>query len=131
MDGMRSHFALDRGLWKGVLHLMVVEDYPGGSRAYGVKLQCEAYAAFEEMVYSIADHGAASGTYDGDVYIKEAERSALLDAYVTVDPLKDGLRHFLFVGTDYCYEVLAYSEPEIMALPSIDEAYEWRPDQSD
>jgi hypothetical protein len=130
MDGMKAPpFVLDRGLWRGVLSLIVLE-CPPGVRAYGVEVECQIYAAFEEMIYSIAHHGDGSGTYRGNVYIKEAEHSKLLDAFRDVDPIKRNPRHFLFVGGDFCYEVLGFAEPVVRTFASKDEAYAWplRPD---
>jgi hypothetical protein len=128
MDGMRPPpFALDRGMWREVLHLIVLECSPG-TRAYGVKIDCQIYGAFEEMIYSIAKHGDGSGAYRGDVYIKEAEHSSLLQAYKSVEPTrKQNARHFLFVGADYCYETLGFAEPIVCAFASVDEAYAWVP----
>jgi hypothetical protein len=131
MDGItHPPFPLDRGLWRGVLHLIVLEGL--GSRAYGVEIRCEAYAAFEERIYSVVPHDAErSARYDGGVYIKEAASSRLLEAYMKIDPplRKAEVRHFLFVGTDYCYETLG-EEPVIRAFASKDEAYAWVPGES-
>jgi hypothetical protein len=88
---------------------------------------CEIFAGFDEMIYSIADHGGKAGDYDGGVYIKEAESSALLKAYAATDPVSRKPRHFSFVGSDKCYEVLGFSEPIIRAFDSPDEAYAWGP----
>jgi hypothetical protein len=87
-------------------------------------MSCEIYAGFDEMIYSIADHGGTTGGYDGGVY---TEYSPLLKAYVATEPLGRRLRHFSFVGNDYCYEVLSFSEPTIRAFDSPDEAYAWGP----
>lgn len=131
IDGIgRPPFVLHRGLWRGVLHLTVLEPKPG-LRAYGVEIPCEIYACFEEAIYSLADHGGRTGNYDGEVYIKEAQSSALLHTYAATDPLDRRPRHFLFVGSDYCYEVLGFSEPAIRAFDSLDEAYAWGPSRQD
>lgn len=126
IDGIeRPPLTSHLGLWRGVLHLIVVA--PGsGLRAYGLEIECEIHAGFDEMIYSIADHGEGA-TYDGGVYIKEAERSALISAYAKFDPTNRMPRHFLFVGNDYCYEVLSFSEPVIRAFDTPDEAYAWGP----
>src|ERR1700733_10151359 len=82
IDGIYDPFVLDRGLWKGALHLIVLEGLPGRRargvktrRSYGVKIGCQIYWAIEEMIYSIAKHSDGSLMYRGDVYIKEAEHS--------------------------------------------------------
>jgi hypothetical protein len=127
IDGIeRPPFVFDQGLWRGVLYLIVVAPNPS-VRAYGIEMSCEIYAGFEEMIYSVADHGGKTGVYDGGVYIKEAEDSALLKAYAATDPVGRKLRHFSFVGGDYCYEVLGVSEPIIRAFNSPDEARAWGP----
>ena len=127
IDGIeRPPFVFDQGLWRGVLYLIVVAPKPS-FRAYGAEISCEIYAGFEEMIYSVADHGGKTGIYDGGVYIKEAENSALLEAYAATDPVGRKPRHFSFVGGDYCYEVLGFSEPIIRAFDSPEEAYAWGP----
>jgi hypothetical protein len=126
VDGIeRPPFVVDQGVWRGVLYLIVLASK--GPRAYGIEISNEIYAGFDEMIYSIADHGRTTGGYDGGVYIKEAENSALLKAYAAVDPIGWKPRHFSFVGNDYCYEVLGFSEPIIQAFDSPDEAYAWGP----
>lgn len=130
IDGIeRPPFVLDRGLWRGVLSLIVVGSHPS-RRSYGVQFQCEAYGAFEEAFYSICGHGDAGISYDGGVYIKEAAASALKSAYDATGPFS-GLkaRHFALVGGDFCYEVLATGEPHIFPFASEDEAYAWAPPQ--
>jgi hypothetical protein len=127
MDGInRPPFVLDRGLNRGILHLIVLECTPG-TRAYGVEIQCQAYGAFEEMIYSIADHGDVSGAYDGGVYMKEAANSRLLEAYSEIDPMERKARHFSFVGMDFCYETLGFEVPVIRTFESEEEAYAWTP----
>jgi hypothetical protein len=134
IDGIYDPFVLDIGLWKGALHLIVVEGLPGRRalvktrRSYGVKIRCQIYCAFEEMIYSIAKHSDGSVMYRGDVYIKEAEHSKLLEAYKKIDVIRRSPRHFMFVGTDYCYETLGFAEPIVQAFASEEEAYAWRPD---
>lgn len=132
IDGIeRPPFVFDQGLWRGVLYLIVVAPNPG-LRAYGIEMSCEIYSGIEEMIYSIADHGdKTTGRYDGGVYIKEAENSALLKAYAATDPVGRKPRHFSFVGSDYCYEVLGFSEPIIRAFSSPEEAYAWGPSRSE
>lgn len=127
MDGMRPGiFVLDRGLWRGVLRLVVLEDLPG-SRAYGVEIKCVAYAAYEDALYSCADHGGDGLSYDGAVFVKEATKSALLASYETVLPWMGKPRHFAFVGTDFCYETLGFEAPVVRVFAGRDEAYEWPP----
>jgi hypothetical protein len=109
-----------------VLYLIVVAPKPS-LRAYGVEISCEIYAGFEEMIYSVADHGGKTDGYDGGVYVKEAKNSALLKAYAASDPIGRKPRHFSFVGSDYCYEVLGFSEPTIRAFDNPEEAYAWGP----
>ena len=127
IDGIeRPPYVFDQGLWRGVLHLIVVGPKTSLS-AYGIEIRCEIFAAFDEMIHSVADHGGASGAYDGGVYVKEAENSALLRAYAATDPISRNPRHFLFVGNDYCYEALGFSEPVIRAFGNPGEAYAWGP----
>jgi hypothetical protein len=127
IDGIeRPPTVVDRGLWRGVLHLTVVAPSPG-LRAYSVEIACEIYAGFDEMIYSVAGHGAGTADYAGHVYVKEARHSALLTAYASVDPIGRKPRHFLFVGADYCYEVLSFSEPIIRTFGHPDEADAWGP----
>jgi hypothetical protein len=135
IDGIESPpYVFDRGFRKGVLHLIVVAPRPN-RHAYGVELQCDIYSGIEEMLHSVAGDGGMSGaSYDGSVYIKEAESSALLDTYSTLmknyawmDLEKHTPRHFLFVGADLCYEALGISEPSIRAFGSPEEAYAWPP----
>lgn len=127
IDGIeRPPYIFDQGLWEGVLHLIVVAPKPS-RRAYGVEIACQIYAGFEEMIHSIAQGGFKTGSYGGGVYIKEAESSALLKTWAEIDPVERKARHFLFVGADFCYEVLGFSEPVVRAFDSPDEAYEWGP----
>lgn len=127
IDGIeRPPYVFDQGLWRGVLYLIVVAPKPS-LRAYGIEMSCEMYAGFDEMIYSVANHGDKAGVYDGGVYIKEAEDSALLKAYAATDPVGRKPRHFSFVGSDYCYEVLGISEPILRAFDSPEEAYAWGP----
>jgi hypothetical protein len=95
-----------------------------GLRAYGIEIFCEIYSGIEEMIYSVAEHGdKATGGYNGGVYIKEAEKSALLTASAATDPFGRKPRHFSFVGSDYCYEVLGFSGPTIRVFGSTEDAY--------
>lgn len=65
IDGIeRPPFVFDQGLWRGVLYLIVVAPNPG-LRAYGIEMSCEVYSGIEEMIYSVADHGAKTGSYAG------------------------------------------------------------------
>ncbi|KJC58663.1 hypothetical protein UP10_22365 [Bradyrhizobium sp. LTSPM299] len=103
IDGIeRPPFVLDQGFWRGMLHLIVVAPNPS-LRAYGIEISCEIYAAFQEMIYSVANHGGSTSAYDGGIYIKEAENSTLLKAYTATDPVGRKPRHFSFVGDDYCW----------------------------
>jgi hypothetical protein len=81
IDGIeRPPYVFGQGLWRGVLHLIVLAPKPS-LRAYGVEIACEIYAGFEEMIYSVADHGASrTSFYNGDVYIKEAETLGLAES---------------------------------------------------
>ncbi len=130
LDGIkRPPTVLDGGTHDGVLNLIVIECSTAwnlGNRAYRVEVDCEIYAAFDEMIYSISPHGNGSEIYDGGVYVKEAEESALLKHYVNIDPFRRKVRHFLFVGADLCYETLGTREPIISAFSSIKEALAWR-----
>jgi hypothetical protein len=93
-------------------------------RAFGLEMHCQAYFGVEELLYSNVAHGDETGTYDGSIYIKEAMHSALLKAQADCNPTVD-VRHFLFVGGDYCYEVLSVGEPTIHAFNSDAEAVAW------
>jgi hypothetical protein len=126
MDGMKAPpFVFSQGTWCGVLNLIVLECAPG-TRAYGVEIfDCQAYVAFEEMIYSVANHGDKAGNYDGGVYIKEAENSRLLESFENIDPFSRKPRHFSFVGGDYCYETLGFTEPVVRTFASQEEAYAW------
>jgi hypothetical protein len=131
IDGIeRPPDVVDQGLWRGVLYLIVLAPNPG-LRAYGIEMSCEIYSGIDEMIYSVAKHGDKTGGYDGGVYIKEADQSTLLKAYATIDPFGRKPRHFSFVGSDYCYEVLGFSEPAIRAFGSPEEAYAWGPSRSE
>jgi hypothetical protein len=133
IDGIAAPpFALDIGLWRGVLNLIVVESKPG-TRAYGIQIDCRVYAAFGELIHSLAPHRDFEALrYHGGVYIKEAPSSQLLAAYTSImetsyaPQFKEKLRHFAFVGTDFCYETLGRGEPAIRAFASPEEAYAWR-----
>lgn len=126
MDGMkRPPSVVNRGASRGVLSLLVIEAYPG-ARAYGVQIAVETYAAYDEALYSLAEHGHGAA-YDGGVYVKEATSSALLAAYERIMPWEAGRRHLLFVGGEYCFEVLG-EKPVIRVFADPDEAYAWRPD---
>ena len=109
-----------------MLYLIVVAPKPS-VRAYSAEISCEIYAGFDEMTYSVADHWCKTGIYNGGVYIKEAENSALLEAYEAIDPFGRKPRHSSFIGSDYGYEVLGFSEPTIRAFDSPEEAYAWGP----
>jgi hypothetical protein len=128
LDGIdRPPFVLGRGLWQGVLSLILVEA-PPRKRAFGVQIKCEAYLTVEEMIYSVADHGGGTAAYDGTVYLKEASQSRVRDAYKITDPLHRGVRHFLLVGSDFCYETIGFDDPVVRRFASVEAAYEWRPD---
>lgn len=130
IDGIeRPPYVFDRGLWRGILHLIILSPKPY-LRHYGLQIRCDAYFGVEEMIYSVADHGGETLRYDGGVYIKETDRSALLTAYRAIDPVDRNPRHFSFVGGDYCYEALGLSEPVIHQFASEEEAYEWGPDEA-
>jgi hypothetical protein len=134
IDGIeRPPYVFDRGFWRGVLHLTVTAPEPS-SRAYGIELPCDIYYGIEEMLHSVAMPAFKSGSYDGSIYIKEAESSALLNAYSTLlrdyrptDFSRHTPRHFLFVGADLCYEALGIAEPSIRTFRSREEAYAWSP----
>jgi hypothetical protein len=107
-----------------------IEEKKPASRAFRIEVDCQVYFAVEEMIYSVAPHGNRSGAYDGNVYIKEASTSYLRETFTKIGPvLKRTLRHFLFVGLDYCYETLGSGEPVIHEFPDEQTAYAWRPDE--
>ena len=127
IDGLRPPpYVYSRGIWCGLLYLIIVEA-PPVMRAYKVEIKVEIFAAYDEMIYSITNHGDRSSHYDGAVYIKEAVTSELLETWREADPFKRTVRHFLFVGADHCYEVLSSSEPNVSAFPDAEAAYVWNP----
>jgi hypothetical protein len=125
MDGMKAPpFAFSDGTWSGNLKLIISDG--AGTRIYGVEvIDCQIYAAFDEMIYSIADHGNRGGRYDGGVYIKEAHNSNLLNTFSNLDPMNRKPRHFLFVGGDYCFETIGFGDPVVHSFGSYDDAYAW------
>lgn len=124
MDGLkRPPFVFDQGLSRGVLHLIVIES--GGGQAYGVEIKCEMYGAFEEMIYSVAFDDGSAG-YDGTVYIKEAETGDWWTPFKKFHPNLEA-RRFLFVGGDYCFETIGFTEPKVRVFASAEEAYAWPP----
>lgn len=74
----------------------------------------------EEMLYSVLTP-EDGGTYRGDIYLKETRRSALLST-LKGDPLDRKFRHFLMVGGNTCFEIVASDEPTIQRHSSWDEA---------
>lgn len=125
MDGMKAPpSVLDRGLRKDILNLIVLECVPG-TRAYRIEIKCLAYGAFDEMTYSIANHGGGTGMYGGGVYIKEAETSQLLTSLRNLHPLYAKARQFSFVGADFCYETIGLGEPTIHTFATPAQANEW------
>jgi hypothetical protein len=36
-------------------------------------------------------------------------------------------RHFLFVGSDFCYETVGFEEPVVCTFASREDAYAWLP----
>ena len=61
IDGIeRPPYVFDQGLWRGVLYLIVVGPKPSLC-AYGIEMPCEIYAGFDEMIYSVANHGDKAG----------------------------------------------------------------------
>ena len=127
IDGIaRPPYVFDRGLSRGLLHLVVYSPKPH-VRHYGVQVRCDAYFGVEEMIYSVAGHGGGTLSYDGGIYIKETDSSVLLKAYRSLHPIEQHPRHFSFVGGDFCYEVLGLSEPVIREFASEDEADAWQP----
>jgi hypothetical protein len=130
LDGIKAPpFVLDRGLWRGVLSLIVLESYPDSTRAYAVEVRCDIYCASEEAIHSIAGNGAENSHYDGSIYVKEAKNSKAVEMLKTMDYLRRGARarHFLFVGSDFSYETVGFEEPIMQAFASRDEAYSWVP----
>lgn len=123
IDGVLSPFVLDGGVWRGERRLAVVEPSPG-RRAYGVAAMCIAYAAYDEMLYSVASHGEGL-RYDGGVYLKEAQGSLWLKAHAEIDPLERRLRHFCLVGGEICCEFLSIQPPEIVVFADEVDAYRW------
>jgi hypothetical protein len=128
LDGIdRPPFVLDRGLWNGILALIVVGAPPRG-RSYGVQIRCQGYLAVEEALYSVADHGAGTARYNGAVYIKETSDFPAQEAFEVFDRRQRKARRFLFVGSDFCYETIGFDEPVVQAFASTDAAYAWQPD---
>ena len=131
IDGIKFPVVFDKGIWKGVLNLVVFEGFEGlpGTKSYGIKIACEVFLAVEERIYSMAHHGDNSSIYDGSVYIKEAVTSQLISAYTDADYLEKVPRHFLFVGLDYSFECLSFSSPEVFTFGSMEEGYGWHPSE--
>jgi hypothetical protein len=126
LEGLKAPpFVLDRGLWRGVLHLIVLEADPG-SRAWGLEVPCQAYFAVEASIYAKADHGDPARVLDQPAWLKEAERSQLLSAHAAVVRTRRSPRHFAFVGSEFCYETLGFGEPVVRALASREDAWAWR-----
>src|SRR2546423_790713 len=118
IDGIeRPPFVLDQGFWRGILHLIVMGPAPS-ERFYGIEIGCEIYGGFEEMIYSVANHGDRSSFYDGSTYIKKARQSRLISEYENLGLGLQPPRQFLFVGGDYCYETLGSSDPVIRQFNS-------------
>ena len=126
IDGIKEPpFVFVQGTWRGKLCLIVLEG-PPAIRFYGVEIDCHIYGAFDEMTYSIVQHGDRSGNYRGGAYIKEAVTSTLLEALREVHPMYASARHFLFVGGDYCFETVGPAEPTVRTFPSEEAAYGWK-----
>ncbi len=126
LDGIgRPPFALDVGLYEGVLHLIILEP-PPRRRAFGVTVPCQSYQAVEEMIYSVAYPGH-NASYDGTTYLKEAVTSASIRAFQAGDPLGRSVRQFLLVGSDFCYETLGFDEPVVREFDDLAAAYDWHP----
>lgn len=79
----------------------------------------------EEMLYSIINHEDDTGNYDGGVYIKETDRSALLTRLAEDDPLQRQFRHFLLVGLNTCVEIVDTEAPVVRDHSSYDAAMAW------
>ena len=60
-----------------------------------------------------------------------AEGSAAVTAYTNADYNHLRPRHFLFIGTDRCYEALSFGEPVIRQFDTREEAYRWGLDRSE
>lgn len=126
LDGLKAApFVLDRGLWRGVLHLIVLEADPG-PRAWGLEVPCQAYFAVEAAIYAKAGHGDPAGAWNGSVYLKEAERSQLMAAHAAIARPKRIPRHFAFLGSEFCYETLGFGEPLVRTFASREDAWGWR-----
>jgi hypothetical protein len=126
LDGLKAPpFVLDRGLWRGVLHLIVLEAEPG-SRAWGLEVSCQAYFAVEAKIWAKAGHGERAAAPDGAAWLREAERSQLLAAHAALVRARRTPRHFGFVGDEFCYETLGFGEPVVRAFAGRDEAWAWR-----
>lgn len=127
IDGIgRPPFVLDKGFFRGNLYLGILPP-KADQKCYGVEIQCEMYSAVEELFYSNIHHGDSSSSYDGNVYIKEAESSELLKTYENFNQTGVKGRLFLFVGADYCYECLGLQAPKIIIFNNEHEVLKWKP----
>jgi hypothetical protein len=124
IDGIsRPPFVFDLGIHRGVLRLVVSPPGGGAGKHFRIEIDCQMYLGVEEMIYSIAEHGGAS--YGGQVYVKQATVSRMLDFWQATDPVERPAKHFLFVGGDFCYETLGLADPVIHAFKTVGEAYDW------
>ena len=85
----------------------------------------QAVFAVEEMLYSIINHREDGGAYDGEVYIKETDRSALLSKLSESDPQGRSFRHFLLVGLNTCVEVVDTEAPVVREHSDFATAETW------
>ncbi len=109
----------------GALQLVVAEWNPDRQRrGWSVRFHSpQAFLAVEEVLYSVAPHGANNRDVKGE-YLMEAEQSGFLRAVGSIDPQQRRFRHFLLVGLDTCLEVVDSNEPIIEAYETYEEARE-------
>ncbi|AAK23704.1 hypothetical protein EIB18_09180 [Caulobacter vibrioides] len=90
-------------------------DFPGARVVFAV----------EEMLYSIINHDDGTGNYDGGVYLKETDRSAVLARLAEDDPMQRRFRHFLLVGLNTCVEIVDTHEPIVRTHADYESARRW------
>jgi hypothetical protein len=132
IEGIQTVYVHDLGITYGILHLIVCG--AANERVFfGVHAPCDAFFAVDEMFYSVKRHGTHEQFLDRTTYIKEAGDSELLRIRRSLaEELGEAgeFRHFVFVGNDYCYEVLGRGEPVIRKFDTFEAAAAWLPTQT-
>ncbi len=91
-------------------------------RVFSAVVRPEAFFGIGEVLYSALTPEDDGGVYDGGVWLKETHRSSLLNV-LRDDPFRRQLfRHFLLVGGNTCFEVVAHEPPEFAEHSGWEEA---------